>query len=93
MENETTTTKHIGRDDVFYKPLPFKIPSREELHMKFGGQVYNSDFDRHTYLSDISDRFEADKKFDRFCESCNPHKKANSILINKEKKTNDRNYR
>lgn len=76
MENETTTTKHIGRDDVFYQPLPFKIPSREELHMKFGGQVYNSDFDRHTYLSDISDRIEADKKFDRFCESYNPHKKS-----------------
>ena len=44
--------------------------------MKFGGQVYNSDFDRHTYLSDISDRIEADKKFDRFCELYNPHKKS-----------------
>ena len=93
MENETTTTKHIGRDDVFYKPLPFKIPSREELHMKFGGQVYNSDFDRHTYLSDISDRIEADNKFDRFVKPIILTRKSNSISLNKEKRTNDRNYR
>lgn len=75
MENETVSTTQTGRDDVFFKPLPFRIPSREEFHRRYGGHICNSDYDRHTYISDIADRIGTDTRFDNFCQTYNRNKK------------------
>lgn len=49
----------------------YTMPSREELHMRYGGNIYESDFNivrgKNTLRSSVADKIISDWKFDERC--------------------------
>ena len=62
----------------------YTMPSREELHMRYGGKIYESDFNivrgKNTLRSSVADKIISDWKFDEHCRK---------KMINKESEKNN----
>lgn len=41
--------------------------TKKNKHNTFGGEIYQSDFDRHTTMSEIAERILSDEHFDNQC--------------------------
>ena len=64
----------------------YTMPSREELHMRYGGKICESDFNivrsKKTLRSRASDKIISDWKFDEYCRK---------KIINKEGSEKNKN--
>lgn len=53
----------------------YTTPSNYADHTRFGGNVYNYDFDGYTPMSVIADRIISDRKFDDKCRKLEENNK------------------
>lgn len=56
----------------------YHYPSREELHKRYGGRIYASDFEVGNYrlMSDYAARIASDHRFDEMCRKDYERNKA-----------------